>query len=50
MMQQKGIKTQLEPICRQAYIDGQSLTAIEEMYGGIQADNLRVERPDKKTE
>jgi hypothetical protein len=29
----KGARIQLEPICRQAYIDGKSLTAIEDMYG-----------------
>ncbi len=32
-MAEKGARPQLEPICRQAYIDGKSLTAIEDMYG-----------------
>lgn len=32
-MASKGAKVELEPICRQAYIDGKSLTTIEEMYG-----------------
>ena len=32
-MAEKGARTQLEPICRQAYVDGKSLTAIEAEYG-----------------
>lgn len=32
-MAEKGARTQLEPICRQAYVDGKSLTAIETVYG-----------------
>jgi hypothetical protein len=32
-MAEKGARTQLEPICRQAFVDGESLTAIEAKYG-----------------
>lgn len=32
-MAEKGIKTQLEPVARQMYIDGKSLTAIETELG-----------------
>jgi hypothetical protein len=32
-MAEKGARTQLEPVCRQAYIDGKSLTAIEAEFG-----------------
>lgn len=32
-MAEKGARTQLEPVCRQAYIDGKSLSAIEAEYG-----------------
>lgn len=32
-MAEKGARTQLEPVCRQAYVDGKSLTAIEAEYG-----------------
>lgn len=32
-MAEKGAKTQIEAVCRQAYVDGKTLTAIEAEYG-----------------
>jgi hypothetical protein len=32
-MAEKGARTQLEAVCRQAFVDGESLTAIEAKYG-----------------
>lgn len=49
-MAEKGVRVQLEPVARQMYIDGQSLTEIETALGvsrqTLSAWKARTKRPD----
>lgn len=50
-MAEKGAKTQLEAVCRQAFVDGESLTAIEAKYGisrqTLSAWKSQTRKPDE---
>ena len=51
-MAEKGDRIKLEPVCRQAFIDGETLTAIETKYGvsrqTIAAWKAQTKKPDEE--